>query len=60
MNEEEISMKIVNPRAADVDIGIRSHWVASRLKIALRRAANAIGNLKDSTSLSDFFKRINF
>lgn len=33
---------------------------SSRLKIALRRAANAIGNLKDSTPLSDFFKRINF
>ena len=29
------------------------------LKIALRNAANAIGNLKDSTPLSDFFKRIN-
>ena len=33
---------------------------SSRLKIALRLAANAIGNLKDSTPLSDFFKRINF
>ncbi len=33
---------------------------SSRLKIALRNAANAIGNLKDSTPLSDFFKRINF
>ena len=33
---------------------------SSRLKIALRRAANAIGNLKDSTPLSEFFKRINF
>lgn len=33
---------------------------SSRLKIALRRAANAIGNLKESTPLSDFFKRINF
>ena len=31
----------------------------NRLKIALRNAANAIGNLKD-TPLSDFFKRINF
>ena len=30
---------------------------SSRLKIALRQAANAIGNLKD-TYLSDFFKRI--
>lgn len=29
----------------------------SRLKIALRNAANSIGNLKD-THLSDFFKRI--
>lgn len=29
----------------------------SRLKIALRNAANAIGNLKD-THLADFFKRI--
>lgn len=33
---------------------------SNRLKIALRSAANAIGNLKDSTPLSDFFKRINF
>jgi len=30
---------------------------SNRLKIALRQAANAIGNLKD-THLSDFFKRI--
>jgi len=28
MDEEEISMKIVNPRAAGIDIGSRSHWVA--------------------------------
>jgi hypothetical protein len=33
---------------------------SNRLKTALRNAANAIGNLKDSTPLSDFFKRINF
>lgn len=33
---------------------------SNRLKIVLRNAANAIGNLKDSTPLSDFFKRINF
>ncbi len=33
---------------------------SSRLKIALRNAANAIGNLKDSTPLRDFFHRINF
>jgi transposase len=33
---------------------------SNRLKIALRNAANAIGNLKDSTPLGDFFKRINF
>ncbi len=33
---------------------------SNRLKIALRNAANAIGNLKDSTPLSDFFKRINY
>jgi transposase len=32
---------------------------SNRLKIALRNAANAIGNLKD-TPLSNFFKRINF
>ena len=32
----------------------------SRLKIALRNAANAIGNLKDSTPLRDFFQRISF
>ena len=31
-----------------------------RLKIALRNAANAIGNLKDYTPLNEFFKRINF
>jgi len=30
---------------------------SNRLKIALRQAANAIGNLKD-THLSDFFRRI--
>jgi hypothetical protein len=28
MGEEEISMKIVNPRSAGIDIGSRSHWVA--------------------------------
>jgi transposase len=33
---------------------------SSRLKIALRNAANAIGNLPDSTPLRDFFHRINF
>jgi transposase len=33
---------------------------SNRLKIALRNAANAIGNLKDSTPLRDFFNRINF
>ena len=33
---------------------------SNRLKIALRNAANAIGNLKDSTPLRDFFHRINF
>ena len=41
---------------------VLSHKVpkgSSRLKIALRNAANAVGNLKD-TSLSNFFKRINF
>jgi transposase len=32
---------------------------SSRLKIALRNAANAIGNLKE-TPLSNFFRRINF
>jgi transposase len=32
---------------------------SNRLKIALRNAANAIGNLKD-TALSNFFKRIAF
>lgn len=32
---------------------------SNRLKIALRQAANAIGNLKD-TALSNFFKRIAF
>lgn len=32
---------------------------SNRLKIALRNAANAIGNLKD-TPLSNFFKRINY
>ncbi len=31
-----------------------------RLKIALRNAANVIGNLKDYTPLNEFFKRINF
>ena len=33
---------------------------SNRLKIALRNDANAIGNLKDSTPLRDFFQRINF
>jgi len=33
---------------------------SNRLKIALRDAANAIGNLKESTPLRDFFHRINF
>jgi len=32
---------------------------SNRLKIAIRQAANAIGNLKD-THLADFFKRIAF
>ena len=41
---------------------VLSHKVpkgSNRLKIALRNAANAIGNLKD-TPLSNFFSRINF
>lgn len=33
---------------------------SNRMKIALRNAANAIGNLKESTPLRDFFMRINF
>src|SRR5690606_905273 len=33
---------------------------SNRLKIALRNSANAIGNLKESTPLRDFFQRINF
>jgi transposase len=33
---------------------------SNRLKIALRNAANAIGLLKESTPLRDFFHRINF
>ena len=33
---------------------------SNRLKIALRNAANCIGNLKESTPLRDFFQRINF
>lgn len=33
---------------------------SNRLKIALRNAANSIGNLKESTPLRDFFHRINF
>ncbi len=28
MEEKEISMEIVNPQAAGIDIGSRSHWVA--------------------------------
>jgi transposase len=41
---------------------VLSHKVpkgSNRLKIALRNAANAVGNLKD-TPLSNFFNRINF
>ncbi len=33
---------------------------SNRLKIARRNAANAIGNLKDSTPLRDLFQRIHF
>ena len=33
---------------------------SNRMKIALRNAANSIGNLKGSTPLADFFRRINF
>jgi len=33
---------------------------SNNLKISLRNAANAIGNLKDSTPLHDFFMRISF
>jgi hypothetical protein len=33
---------------------------SNRLKIALRNAANAIGNLKESTPLRDFFQWISF
>jgi transposase len=33
---------------------------SNRLKIGLRNAANAIGNLKESTPLRDFFHRISF
>jgi hypothetical protein len=28
MEEEKISMEIVNPHAAGIDVGSRSHWVA--------------------------------
>jgi transposase len=33
---------------------------SNRLKIALRNAANSIGNLKAASPLADFFKRINY
>ena len=46
MEEEKFSNKI--PKGSN------------SLKIALRNAANAIGNLKDSTPLRDFFHKINF
>ncbi len=39
---------------------VKSPKEVNRLKIALRNAANAIGNLKDSTPLRDFFQRISF
>lgn len=41
---------------------VSSHHIpkgSSRLKIAIRHAANAIGNLKEG-HLADFFKRINY
>ena len=28
MEEKEISMEVVNPHAAGIDVGSRSHWVA--------------------------------
>ena len=28
MNKKELSMEIVNPNAAGVDVGSRSHWIA--------------------------------
>ena len=28
MEEKEISMQIVHPHAAGIDVGSRSHWVA--------------------------------
>jgi len=28
MEEKEITMEVVNPKAAGVDVGSRSHWVA--------------------------------
>jgi transposase len=28
MEEESIAMQVVNPQAADIDVGSRSHWVA--------------------------------
>ena len=28
MEEEKISMEIVNPQAAGIDVGSRNHWVA--------------------------------
>ena len=28
MEQESISMEVVNPQAAGVDVGSRSHWVA--------------------------------
>jgi len=28
MENDSISMKIINPKAAGIDIGSRSHWVA--------------------------------
>lgn len=98
MEKKNVSMQIINPHCAGIDIGSRSHYVAidqelsevkefgvyaddltaicthlklsggkllstktpkgsNRLKIALRNAANAIGNLK-GTHLSNFFNRI--
>ncbi len=49
-------LKFLNFR---LDIVVKDVCGLTGLKIALRQAANAIGNLKD-THLSDFFRRVAF
>jgi transposase len=57
MEEEVIKMEVVNPQAAGIDVGSRSHWVAVGQREEDIREFGVFND--DLFSLSDWLKQCN-